>query len=370
MLALAPYAVKSKDSKGRAHPEKEHAGRTAFQRDRDRVVHSTAFRRLMYKTQVFVNHEGDHYRTRLTHSLEVAQIARTIARNLGLNEDLTEAIALAHDLGHGPFGHAGEWALQRKMKDHGGFEHNLQSLRIVEKLEHSYAEFRGLNLTYEVREGLKKHDYENKAGRRVHRGFYSLEAQVVDVADEIAYDSHDFDDGLRSGLLAYTDVVQLRLWKEIDRYIDRRYSKLEGSARHYLGIRLLINTQVFELLEETRARLRRLRIRRPEDAVGRAEPAVGFSKPFLKKKDDVRAYLRRKMYFHPHVVRMAEKAKRYVENLFDAYLANPGQLDFPIQREVEREGPHRAICDYLAGMTDRFAIAEYKKLFAPLGELW
>ena len=259
---LSSFAVRASQSRGRVYPEKEHNTRTAFQRDRDRIVHSTAFRRLEYKTQVFVNHEGDHYRTRLTHSLEVSQIARTVARSLGLNEDLTEAVALAHDLGHGPFGHAGEWALTRKMKNHGGFEHNRQSLRIVEKLEHSYADFPGLNLTFEVREGLKKHDYDVKAGKRVHKGFYSLEAQLVNIADEIAYDSHDLDDGLRSQILSLEKVRELRLWKEIEEYINKNYKKesLDRSAKNYLTIRLLINRQVMDLLENTEKRIKKFKI--------------------------------------------------------------------------------------------------------------
>ncbi len=365
---LSSFAVKASESRGRVYPEKEHNTRTAFQRDRDRIVHSTAFRRLEYKTQVFVNHEGDHYRTRLTHSLEVSQIARTIARGLGLNEDLTEAIALAHDLGHGPFGHAGEWALTRKMQSHGGFEHNRQSLRIVEKLEHSYADFPGLNLTFEVREGLKKHDYDVKGGKRVHKGFYSLEAQLVNIADEIAYDSHDLDDGLRSKLLSLEKVKELSMWKEIEQYINRSYKKksLDRSARNYLSIRLLINRQVMDLLENTEKRIKKFGIQDPEDAVGLVDPVVCFSPEVHKKKEELRKFLRENMYFHPYVVRMCEKAQRYVEQLFDTYVKNPRQLELWVQKKVEEEGKYRAICDFLAGMTDRYAIAEYTKLFAPI----
>lgn len=365
---LASYAVKASHSRGRAFREKEHDSRTAFQRDRDRIVHSTAFRRLEYKTQVFVNHEGDHYRTRLTHSLEVSQIARTIARNLGLNEDLTEAIALAHDLGHGPFGHAGEWALTRKMKHHGGFEHNQQALRIVEKLEHSYADFPGLNLTYEVREGLKKHDYEKRGGKTVHKGFYSLEAQVVNIADEIAYDSHDLDDGLRSQLLSFEQVNKLALCREIGSYITAHYKKrkLDQSAKNYLSIRLLINRQVMDVIENTLSRIKKYKIERSKDVVGLSETIVCFSSSMHKKKVELRTFLRKNLYYHPYVVRMCEKAQRYIEQLFDAYAGNPKQLELWVQKKIEEEGKYRAICDYMAGMTDRFAIAEYMKLFAPI----
>lgn len=367
---LASYAVKASQSKGRAYPEKEHEFRTAYQRDRDRVIHSAAFRRLKYKTQVFVNHEGDHYRTRLTHSLEVSQIARTVARSLGLNEDVTEAIALAHDLGHGPFGHAGEWALTRKMKGHGGFEHNQQSLRIVEELERSYANFRGLNLTYEVREGLKKHDYVVEKGRRVHRGFYSLEAQIVNIADEIAYDSHDLDDGLRSKLLTYDSVRQIAIWKEIEEYVRKEYDHIDSSSRNYLVIRLLINRQVMDLAQHTEERIKRFKISGPRDVIGLVEAVVSFSPGMLKKKEGLRKFLRDQLYYHPYVVRMAEKAQRYVEDLFDAYLKNTQQLEFGIQENVKRYGKHRAVCDYLAGMTDRFAIAEYRRFFAPMDIKW
>ena len=364
---LSSFAVRASQSRGRVYPEKEHNTRTAFQRDRDRIVHSTAFRRLEYKTQVFVNHEGDHYRTRLTHSLEVSQIARTVARSLGLNEDLTEAVALAHDLGHGPFGHAGEWALTRKMENHGGFEHNRQSLRIVEKLEHSYADFPGLNLTFEVREGLKKYDYDVKAGKRVHKGFYSLEAQLVNIADEIAYDSHDLDDGLRSQILSLEKVRELSLWKEIEEYINKNYKKesLERSAKNYLTIRLLINRQVMGLLENTEKRIKKFKIEEPEDVVGLPDPVICFSSEMHKKKEELRKFLRENMYFHPYVVRMCEKAQRYVEQLFDAYARNPRQLELWVQKKIEEEGKYRAICDFLAGMTDRYAIAEYTKLFTP-----
>ena len=367
---LAPYAVKASQSKGRAYPEKEHGTRSAFQRDRDRIVHSTAFRRLEYKTQVFVNHEGDHYRTRLTHSLEVSQIARTISRSLGLNEDLTEAISLAHDLGHGPFGHAGEWALTRKMKDHGGFEHNRQSLRIVEEIEHSYADFHGLNLTYEVREGLKKHEYERKEGRSVRSGFYSLEAQIVNIADEIAYDSHDVDDGLRSKLLTYEDVKELTLIKEIESYIKKMYKRIDSSSRNYLAIRLLINHQVSDLIENTFRRIKKFKIKTPYDVIGLHETVVCFSHKMHKKKEELRKFLKERLYYHPYVVRMAEKAQRYVEELFDAYIHNPKQLEFWVQENIKRHGKYRAICDYLAGMTDRFAIGEYRRIFSPMDIKW
>ena len=273
---LAPYAVRISQTRGREYPEKEHASRTPFQRDRDRIIHSTAFRRLQYKTQVFVNHEGDHYRTRLTHTLETAQIARTIARALCLNEDLVECIALAHDLGHGPFGHAGEWALAELMKGHGGFEHNVQTLRIVEKLEDSYWNFPGLNLTFETREGLKKHPehfYRNRSSR-----FRSLEADLVDLADEIAYNSHDLDDGLRAEMIGESQLKDVRLWQDAAGYIRKKYPKIGAVQKKRLAIRLIINRLVMDLIGHTLRQIKRMGIRTPEDLQKTQRPVVGFSR--------------------------------------------------------------------------------------------
>ncbi len=360
---LAPYAVRSRDSRGRAWPEKEHEFRTAFQRDRDRIIHSTAFRRLQYKTQVFVNHEGDHYRTRLTHTLETCQIARTIGRVLALNEDLIETISLAHDLGHGPFGHAGEWALAELMKGHGGFEHNVQCLRIVEKLEDSYAEFPGLNLTFETREGLKKHP-ERFQGKNQKR-FRSLEADVVDQSDEIAYTCHDLDDGLRAQLINEAQLEKIAIWRDTQIYIRGKYRRIEETQRKRLTIRLLINRMVTDLVETTRRHLKRLGIRRPADLQKGKEPLTLFSPSLTRKKEDLRRFLHENLYQHYRVVRMTEKAQRLLRSLFEAYLKKPGQLPPGVRSWADKEGLHRALCDYLAGMTDRFAQDEFKRLFEP-----
>jgi len=352
---LAPYAVRSAESRGRAHPEKEHEYRTAFQRDRDRVIHSTAFRRLQYKTQVFVNSEGDHYRTRLTHTIETAQIARTIGRSLGLNEDLIEAIALAHDLGHGPFGHAGEWALEALMKNYGGFEHNLQGLRIVEQLEEVYSQFPGLNLTFEVREGMKKHQKD---------AFLSLEARVVDLSDEIAYDSHDLDDGIRSGYLSESELQKLFIWKKISHYLGTKTNLKNDPSWRRAAIRLLINHQVNDLLKAADRNLRKLKSSKKlsSDAIIRA---VHFSIPTRKWKKELKSFLHENLYSHYRVVRMTDKGQRIIRQLFQIYLDKPKQLSPGIRRRIGRDTLERVICDYVAGMTDRFAQDEYKRLFDP-----
>ncbi len=360
---LAPYAIRSRDSRGRAWPEKEHELRTVFQRDRDRIIHSTAFRRLQYKTQVFVNHEGDHYRTRLTHTLETCQIARTIGRALGLNEDLIEAVSLAHDLGHGPFGHAGEWTLSELMKGHGGFEHNVQCLRIVEKLEESYAEFRGLNLTFEVLEGLKKHPEKFPGGRR--NRFRSVEAEVVDQADEIAYTCHDLDDGLRAQMISEEKLQETALWRQTQGYIRRKYPRIEEGPRKRLAIRLLINQLVMDLVEATRRHLRQLRVEGVHDLEKVRGPLVIFSPSLVKKKEELRQFLHTHLYQHYRVVRMTDKGQRLIRGLFQAYLRKPGQLAPSVVERAKKEGLHRAICDYIAGMTDRYAQDEYLRLFEP-----
>ena len=355
-LWLAPYAVKSADSQGRKYSEKEHDYRTAFQRDRDRIIHSTAFRRLEYKTQVFVNHEGDHYRTRLTHTLETTQIARTIGRALALNEDLIEAIALAHDLGHGPFGHAGQWALQKLMKGHGGFEHNQQCLRIVEELEESHARFPGLNLTAEVREGLKKHQ---------PKSLHSLEAQVVDLADEIAYDSHDLDDGLRAGYLVPKDLNQLLLWRKTCDYLNKKGYSLEEVSGKRSAIRLLINQQVTDLLTTSQKNLAKMKKQKPESIRRRAFEIIQFSPKMREEKKELKKFLHRELYNHYRVVRMTDKGQRFIQELFRVYLDKPAQLPPNVRKRLDRDSLKRVICDYIAGMTDRYALDEYQRLFDP-----
>lgn len=360
---LAPYAMRSFDSKGREFAEKENDLRTPFQKDRDRIVHCSAFRRLEYKTQVFVNHEGDHYRTRLTHSLETSQVARSIARSLRLNEDLVETIALAHDLGHGPFGHAGQFALQDLMKDHGGFEHNVQCLRIVEHLEDSYAEFPGLNLTYETREGLKKHPeyfYDDRRSR-----FRSLEGDVVDLADQIAYNSHDLDDGLRSALLTDEQVGELEIWRDACKYIRRKYPELPDFQRNRLVIRLIVSRCVKDAIAETEARLKRLRIKTVAGLQKRTTAVVSFSPEFRKQMLALKKFLHKNLYQHYRVIRMTDKGQRFLHSLFEVYLQKPQILPPYVVDRMKAEGVHRVICDYIAGMTDRFALDEYKRLFEP-----
>lgn len=364
---LAPYAVKSRESRGRAHAVPEHDYRTAFQRDRDRIVHTTAFRRLEYKTQVFVNYEGDHYRTRLTHTLEVAQIARTIARALLLNEDLTEAIALAHDLGHTPFGHAGEAALHEIMLEHGGFNHNAQSLRIVEELERRYADFAGLNLTWEVREGIVKHTtaYDSAdAGDYEPERQASLEAQVVNVADEIAYNAHDVDDGLRAGLIDPRQLAGVRVWSHVCAGIGLSPVALSETDRRR-AIRELINAEVTDVLRQSAEALTALAIDSPEAARRQPRNLIAFSAGMSARNQELRAFLYTRLYRHYRVMRMAVKAQRLVAALFDAYLQEPSQLPEATRLRLESGNPYRVICDYVAGMTDRYALEEHRKLFDP-----
>ncbi len=350
---LAPYAIKSASSRGRVYPEKEHDFRTAFQRDRDRIVHSTAFRRLEYKTQVFVNHEGDHYRTRLTHTIETTQIARTIGRILGLNEDLIEAIALAHDLGHGPFGHAGQETLAKLMKNRGGFEHNCQALRIVEELEESYAGFPGLNLTYEVREGLRKH-----AANR----FRFLESEVVDHADEIAYHCHDLDDGVRAGLLALGDIEKVRLLRETYEYVEARAGRANDLIKHRMMIRLLINRMVNDLVNETKRKLCILGIESARDVAKQKRPVVDFSREMKSKTAEMRRFLWKRLYNHPRVTAKTKEGQRYIIQLFKAYVDGKTKLPRQILHRSKKDGLERAVCDYIAGMTDRYALDEFGRL--------
>ncbi|MFA4888190.1 MAG: deoxyguanosinetriphosphate triphosphohydrolase [Candidatus Omnitrophota bacterium] len=369
ILLIAPYAANVEHSRGRVHKEEEHPYRPAYQRDRDRIVHSAAFRRLEYKTQVFVNHEGDYYRTRLTHTIEVSQIARTIAACLKLNVDLTEAIALAHDLGHTPFGHSGEEALNELMHKHGGFNHNLHGLRVVDYLEDRYPGFPGLNLTWEVREGIVKHstafDLAVKCVGLAPNESPTLETQVVDIADEIAYDNHDLDDGLASGLIKESDLECLPIWNDLNRGIRRKYKSLDENKRRYLIIRSLIDIQVTDLIQETLRNINRLKLKSCQDVKKIDKKIVVFSKDMLNLKLPLRAFLMEKLYHHYRVIRMSAKAKRFIQELFRVYVASPAQLPVNIQNNIPKDGLRRAICDYIAGMTDRYALDEYKKLFNP-----
>lgn len=368
--SLAPYATKSADSRGRVHPEKEHPYRTAFQRDRDRIIHSTAFRRMEYKTQVFVNHEGDYYRTRLTHSLEASQVARVISKVLRLNSDLVETITLAHDLGHTPFGHAGEDELRELMADHGGFDHNLQSLRIVDYLEERYPAFRGLNLSYETRVGLFKHPELVKKAEQYGMGKFhdfsspSLESQAVDVADEIAYDNHDIDDGLTSGLIKEEELNKLVLWRTVSSKAGARSIK-NPEVRKYQVIRGLINLEVTDLVRHSLKNLNKYKFRDPDQAMRLDKFTISFSPDLLQKREELRTFLKTRLYRHYRVVRMSDKARRFLRALFEVYLSRPEQLPPGSQRRLKSEGAHRVICDYLAGMTDRYAQDEYRRFFEP-----
>lgn len=367
---LAPYAAHSAHSRGRAFKEKEHPYRTAFQRDRDRIVHSTAFRRLEYKTQVFVNHEGDYYRTRLTHSLEAAQVARVIANVLRLNTDLVETITLAHDLGHTPFGHAGEDELRELMQDYGGFDHNLQSLRIVDYLEERYPDFRGLNLTYESRVGLFKHPELLKEAERWGMGPFepftspSLESQLVDLADEIAYDNHDIDDGLTSGLITESELEKIALWKRVSRESKARAIK-KPEIRRFQIIRKLINIEVSDLLQQSKKNIERSGVRGQYEAMRLDHFLISFSRDLVQQRQELRDFLKAKLYRHYRVVRMSDKARRFIRALFEVYAKRPEQLPPGSQARLKKEGTHRVICDYIAGMTDRYAQDEYRKFFEP-----
>jgi len=366
---LAPYAMHNRDTRGRRYEEPEHAWRLPFERDRDRIIHSTAFRRLEYKTQVFVNHEGDYYRTRLTHTMEVAQIARTCARTLRLNQDLSEAIALSHDLGHTPFGHAGERTLNREMEPYGGFEHNAQTLRIVDQLEERYPSFPGLNLTWEVREGIAKHSppYDRDFPEEFAPGRAPcLEAQLVDCADEIAYNSHDIDDGLQSGLLSAEQLADVTLWRETSSRIEQAYPNTPFSIHRYQVQRSLIDIFVTDLVMATRARLQAQGIDSLEAVRACGRPLVDFSQELQEKRLELKEFLMRNLYRHYRVVRMTSKAQRVLRDLFRLFMAEPNQLPPHIasRAKTDAERP-RVIADYIAGMTDRFAVEEYGKLFDP-----
>jgi len=369
--ALAPYAAKSSDTKGRVHPEKEHPFRSPFQRDRDRVIHCHAFRRLEYKTQVFVYHEGDHYRTRLTHSIEVAQISRTIARALGLNEDLSEAIALAHDLGHPPFGHSGEKVLNSLMAKDGGFEHNAHSLRLVDELEKRYPGFNGLNLTWETRDGIAKHssehDIHTPEGEFTDNLRPCLEAQIVDLADEIAYNNHDIDDGISSGMLEADALKEVELWQSKREEARARSNTLDEKILTYQTIIGIINAQVTDLVALMIRRIEENNINSLEDVRRRKGLIAGFSPEMDRMNIELKAFLMKNLYHHYRVIRMADKAERIISELFRAYVREPKLLPPGNYARVEsgKVPQKRVICDYIAGMTDRFALKEYGRLFDP-----
>ncbi len=379
MTPLAPYAADDRRSRGRRHPEASPGHRSEYQRDRDRIIHSAAFRRLEYKTQVFVNHEGDLFRTRLTHSIEVAQIARTIARNLHLNEELCEAVSLAHDLGHTPFGHAGQDALNACMKPYGGFEHNAQSLRVVDELEDKYAEFRGLNLMFETREGILKHCSANRAralgdiGERfLRRTQPGLEAQLANRADEIAYNNHDIDDGLRARLLTLEQLREVPLFRRHHDEVLQRYGAIHPKQQRHETTRRIINTLVVDLSETSRRALADSGVASIEEVRARSTPLIMFSPEVEAENAALKRFLHEQLYRHHQVYRIMVKAKRVVTELFDAFLTDPRLMppDFcdaasRLQAEEQDAGRARVVADYIAGMTDRYALDEYERLFDP-----
>ena len=364
---LAPYAQFSAQTRGRIYAEEPPDWRTHYQRDRDRVIHSRAFRRLEYKTQVFLNGTGDHLRTRLTHTMEVAAIARNVARALKLNEDLAETIALAHDLGHSPFGHKGERVLDKLMKGHGGFEHNRQSLRVVEELEQKYPGFSGLNLSWEVREGLAKHEtsYDHPGDRE---GFQaksaSLEAQVANLADEITYYSHDLDDGLDSGLLSENKLNrQVRLWRQSARTVQKEYGDLPEECRRYFIIRCLIDGQVRDVVETTEKKILDSGVASADDVRRQSRSLVQYSGKRRELNLELRDYLYKNLYYNPVVHEPNQRAIRMMEQLFQYYLEHPREVGAQSRKRIKKIGLHRAVCDYIAGMTDRYVIQEHNRLF-------
>jgi len=376
---LAPYAAHDDQSQGRAHAEPPPGFRGEFQRDRDRIIHSTAFRRLVYKTQVFVNHEGDLYRTRMTHTIEVAQVARTVARALHLNEPLTEAISLAHDLGHTPFGHAGQDALNECMRDYGGFEHNMQSLRVVDELEERYAEFPGLNLTFETREGILKHCSLNNArllgklGERfIKREQPSLEAQIANIADEIAYNNHDVDDGLRAGLVTLEGLRAVTVFRREHDAVLKQYPSLSGRRQIHEIVRRMINHVVADLIRTSAVNIRGAALTNIDSVRHQSKALVGLGEVVVNEHLELKRYLREEVYKHFRVLRMTNKARKVVRELFTAFIENPDLLPNEHQRiaaaKRSKSGPSglaRAVADYIAGMTDRYAILEHQRLFDP-----
>ncbi len=361
---LAPYAARSAQSRGRVIAEPEAAYRTVYQRDRDRIVHSAAFRRLEYKTQVFIYHEGDHYRNRLTHTLEGSQIARTIARALRLNEELTEAVILAHDLGHTPFGHAGERVLADLMRDDGGFDHNRQSLRIVDLLEERYPEFRGLNLSYETREGILKHgaNWPHPVPVPALGAQPGLEAQVADHSDEIAYTVHDLDDGLRSGLLNLADLKGVRLWNETHERVIDRLGAVSARVIRAQTIRALVDRLVTELIEHSAASIEASGVRTIEEVRQTPERIIGCSPELDERRLELKRFLYANLYEHPRVAEASHRAAEAIRELFGSYRADPGLLPEHVRARIALDGEARAVADYVAGMTDRFALGERERL--------
>ncbi len=365
---LAPWGMRSARSRGRRYPEDEHPLRSRYQRDRDRVIHSSSFRRLEYKTQVFVNHEGDNYRTRLTHSLEAAQIGRTVARALGLNEELTECLVLGHDLGHTPFGHSGEKVMDELMREHGGFEHNRQTLRILEVLEVRYSDFPGLNLTWEVREGMIKHRPESDATAPVEYApgeAPTLEAQLVDTVDEIAYNNHDVDDGLTSGMISVDQIRAVTLFRDAHDAVRARGIVDERIVRHQV-VRRIIDRCTQDLLVNTLAAVREAKVGSADDVRRAGRRLVSYSPEMAARVRELKDFLFHNMYRHYRVVRMGDKAGRILRDLFQSYTQEPLQLPPRHQQRIATDGLHRVVCDYIAGMTDRFALDEHRKLFDPL----
>jgi dGTPase len=365
---LAPYGMRSARSRGRRHLEPDDANRTCYQRDRDRVIHSSSFRRLEYKTQVFVNHEGDNYRTRLTHSLEGAQIGRSVARSLALNEDLTECLVLGHDLGHTPFGHSGEKVMAELMADHGGFEHNRQTLRILEVLEERYPKFPGLNLTWEIREGIIKHqpDSDARAPAEYAPGEApTLEAQLVDFVDEIAYNNHDIDDGLASGMFSVESIRAVRLFREAHDATLASGNRDEKLARHET-VRRIIDRCASDLIATTLGEIERAGLKSAADVRHAGGRIVRYSDAMRPMVRELKDFLYVNMYRHFRVVRMGDKARRILRDLFESYVAEPLQMPPQYQRRIEHDGVHRVVCDYIAGMTDRYAMDDHRRLFDPL----
>ncbi|MCK5256220.1 MAG: deoxyguanosinetriphosphate triphosphohydrolase [Deltaproteobacteria bacterium] len=368
---LAPYAAKSHLSKGRKYREEFKDDRPAFERDRDRIIHSSAFRRLEYKTQVFVNHEGDYFRTRLTHSLEVAQIAKGIARRLKLNEELTESLALAHDLGHTPFGHSGEKALNRMMEDMGGFEHNLQSLRVVEVLEDKYPGFKGLNLTWETREGIAKHSSSCDNPSYAHLDEYrpetvpTLEAQIINLADEIAYNNHDIDDALEAGFTSFEKLREVELFEVMISRVEKKHPGISEHKKKYQTISTLIGYLMNDVVSYSLANIKREKVEIFEDVKSVNIILISYSPQLEEQSAKLKDFLQKNVYQHYKVERMRVKAERYVTLLFTTFRDNPTLLPQKYRERIESEPKERVICDYIAGMTDRYALDEYKKLFEP-----
>ena len=364
---LAPFAQKSSDSAGRAHPEPHHPYRTEYQRDRARVIHSRAFRRLEYKTQVFLNGTGDHLRTRLTHTIEVASISRTIARALALNEDLAETIALAHDLGHSPFGHTGEQTLDELMRGHGGFEHNIQSLRIVEVLERKYPNFPGLNLSFEVISGLKKHEKpDGTASPGDPEGRFlnlSLEGQIANLADEITYYSHDLDDGLDSNLITPKQISKLEVWEHSYKHVRRHFPTLKGTDLTTYVIRCIIDREVQDVIETSAAAIEKSGVQTATEVRFQKKPLIRYSPTLRRANSELRKFLYKNLYYHPQVACVNQRACGLLRDVFNVCIAKPELMGLNKAGRIESEGLHRAVCDYVSGMTDRYLLEEHERLF-------